>query len=57
MGWFLVDFIRDPNEHTNEWRPPWRLANTSPNADGRFEWRPPWGVLFEGIPTFTLWTW
>ncbi|MFS7945887.1 hypothetical protein Hanom_Chr06g00529401 [Helianthus anomalus] len=54
MSWFLVDFIRVSNEHTNEWRPPWRLANTSPNADGRFEWRPLWGVLFEGIPTFTL---
>ncbi|XP_022040994.1 mucin-7-like [Helianthus annuus] len=32
-----------------EWRPPWRLANTSPNTIGRFEWRPPWRMT-KSIP-------
>ncbi|KAJ0483379.1 hypothetical protein HanIR_Chr13g0664171 [Helianthus annuus] len=29
-----------------EWRPPWRLVETSPNATKRIEWRPPWQTRF-----------
>ncbi|MFS7936564.1 hypothetical protein Hanom_Chr05g00417041 [Helianthus anomalus] len=37
-----IDLMCVIKEHIREWRPPWRLVKTTPNAIGRVEWRPPW---------------
>ncbi|KAJ0864855.1 hypothetical protein HanRHA438_Chr12g0534341 [Helianthus annuus] len=37
-----------------DWRPPWQVGETAPNAAGRTEWRPPWCTAND--PTSSLWT-
>ncbi|MFS7904266.1 hypothetical protein Hanom_Chr01g00034111 [Helianthus anomalus] len=38
-------YIKNVLTPRTEWRPPWRLVETAPNAIGRVEWRPPWYFL------------
>ncbi|MFS7965943.1 hypothetical protein Hanom_Chr09g00768081 [Helianthus anomalus] len=41
------------HKRTREWRIPWRLMKTSPNATVQVEWRPPWCIQEIG-PDFIL---